>query len=94
MTPYQLVGFLDNFDQWAGAEDSDQTMRVVVLDWVMTRQESPYQGVRREPSFENLWFGAIPRTARGDQVVVCSYWIEEHDHIVRCDRIATLSLPL
>ena len=52
-------------------------MRAVVLDWIFTRAEDPYQGVQRQTDFENLWFGAVPRTQRGWEVVVCSYWIEE-----------------
>jgi hypothetical protein len=61
---------------------------------VLSRFDDPYQGVHREPGFENLWYGAVPETRHdGDQVVVCSYWIEERTRTVRCDSIATLGLP-
>jgi hypothetical protein len=61
----------------------------------MTRYDDPYQGVRREKGFPNLWFGAIPDSADGDgNVVACAYWIAESNRVVRCDSFATLSLPL
>jgi hypothetical protein len=64
------------------------------LSWLFTRLEDPYVGVRREPTFDNLWFGAVPGSIRAGTVVACSYWIFESSRTVRCDSIATLSLPL
>ena len=63
------------------------------MAWVLTRSD-PYEGVRREPGLENLWFGAVPDSDRGPgHVVTCSYWINEASHTVRCDNFGTLSLP-
>ena len=55
---------------------------------------TPYQGVQRVEGFPNLWFGRVPRTVDSKgRAVACSYWIAESTRTVRCDSIATLSLP-
>lgn len=89
-----LDNFLETFDVWVASEDPSVEVRSAVLAWVFSRAEDPYAGVRREVGFANLWFGAIPRTLRMDTVVACSYWVEERRNVVRCDSLATLSLPL
>jgi hypothetical protein len=93
-TPYELRGFLERFDEWVEQDEPDGQLRIAVLDWIFSRAEHPYQGVRREPNFANLWFGAVPTTQREWEVVVCSYWIIEAEHAVRCDRFATLNAPI
>ncbi|MGH3975205.1 MAG: hypothetical protein ACRDS9_18025, partial [Pseudonocardiaceae bacterium] len=56
-----------------------------VMAWILTRYDDPYQGVRRERDLPNLWFGRVPNSYHGSgQVVICSYWIEEFSHTVRC----------
>lgn len=68
---------------------------MIVTAWVLTRYDDPYQGVRRESGFPNLWFGVVPDTDDGSgHVVVCSYWIAESTRTVRCDNFGTLSRPL
>lgn len=92
---WKLEGFLERLDDWVGLESPPDDLRLIVTAWVLTRYDDPYQGVRREPAFPNLWFGAIPRSYDGrGTVVACSYWIEESRHAVRCDSFATLGLPL
>lgn len=92
---WTLVGFLDRLDAWAERESPSQDLRNVVTEWILTRYDDPYQGMRREKGFPNLWFGTVPNTADGaGNVVVCSYWIEESRRVVRCDSFATLSQPL
>lgn len=91
---WQLVGFLERLDTWIADEDPVDELRLEVTAWILSRFENPYDGVRREPGFANLWFGRIPRSQHQRQVVVSSYWIEETTHTVRCDSIATLALPL
>ncbi len=94
-TPWQLVGFLERFDLWADQEKPADKLRQLVLAWIFTRIDDPYQGVRREPGFPNLWFGPVPSSEHGEwSVVCCSYWIEERDHVVRCDSFATLNRPV
>lgn len=91
---WSLVGFGERMDAWIDLEEPQDDLRIAVASWALSRFDDPYQGVRREPGFENLWYGVIPGTQHGDnQVVVCSYWIEERTHVVRCDSIATLALP-
>jgi hypothetical protein len=89
------VGFLDRLDTWAEQESPPDDLRLLVTAWIMTRYDDPYQGVRREHGFPNLWFGVVPHSEDGaGAVVVCAYWIEESTRIVRCDSFATLNLPL
>jgi hypothetical protein len=92
---WKLEGFLDRFDAWADLEDMTPDQRVFVIYWFMSRSEDPYQGVRREPGFPNLWWGAIPNSGDGKgNVVMCSYWIEESTRTVRCDNFGLLSWPV
>lgn len=89
-----LDNFLETFDVWVASEGPSVEVRSAVLAWVFGRADDPYAGVRREAGFANLWFGAVPRTTLRDTVVACSYWVEEQQHVVRCDSLATLSLLL
>ena len=92
---WKLEGFLDRLDAWIAHESPTEDLRYIVTEWILTRFENPYQGVRRDGDLPNLWFGRVPDSHDGTgQVVVCSYWIEESKHTVRCDNFATLTLPL
>lgn len=91
---WQLIGFAEQLDAWIAAEAPDEDIRLIVTSWVLSRFDDPYVGVRREPGFANLWFGPVPLTVRADTVVVCTYWVEERSHSVRCDGFATLSTPV
>ena len=91
---WRLEGFVERLDQWITLDVPDDNLRLTVTAWVMTRFDRPYQGVRREAGFDNLWFGVVPGSQLPPgQVVVCSYWIEETTHTVRCDSIASLTRP-
>jgi hypothetical protein len=94
VSPYGLEGFTEAFDDWVVQEHPSQDLKLVVMAWILSRFEDPYHGVRREPEFDNLWFGSIPDTLQDGHVVTCSYWIRESERVVRCDSFATLSLPL
>jgi hypothetical protein len=92
---WQLESFLDHLDVWIEREQPSDDLRLIVPAWVLTQYEGPYQGVQREPGFENLWFGEIPRTRHdAASAVACSYWIYASTGVVRCNSIATLPLPL
>jgi hypothetical protein len=91
---WKLEGFLDRLDVWAERESASDDLKLLVTAWVMSRHDNPYQGMRRERGFPNLWFGPVPQTEVGGTVVVCAYWIEESTGTVRCDSFATLNLPL
>lgn len=92
---WTLESFLERLDTWVEVEKPSTDLRYVVTEWILSRFDDPYQGVRREYGFDNLWFGKIPHSQHGnDLIVVCSYWIEEQRHVVRCDSIASLSLPI
>lgn len=91
---WSLEGFEEALDIWAERESADVDLRLVVTAWIFSRHDDPYVGVRREAGFDNLWFGPIPASLRAQKVVVCSYWITESTRTIRCDSIATLSLPI
>ena len=93
-SPWDLENFLEAFDVWSAREDPPADVRAAVLAWVFSRADDPYAGVQREAGFSNLWFGPVPRTVLRGTVVACSYWVEEQRRAVRCDSLATLSLPL
>jgi hypothetical protein len=82
-------------DRWRDEHaDGDELLLRRVVNWIESRQEDPYQGMRRERGFDNLWFGAIPGTRRAGSVVTGSYFIRERDHVVVCSSIATLGEPV
>lgn len=93
--PWQLADFLEKLDLWIRLEAPPQEVRERVTAWIFTRMDDPYQGVRREPGFPNLWFGPIPGSEYGAAgVVCCSYWIFEKGRRVQCDSFATLNRPV
>ena len=91
---WNLADFGRRLDEWAEREQPTGDVRLLVIMWVFSRYDDPYQGVRREPGFPNLWYGPVPNTDDGATVVLCSYWIEESTRTVRCDSFATLSRPI
>ena len=98
MTPHHpgqwhLERFLDALDDWIDREHPSENIRFRVTEWILSRFEDPYVDARREPAFANLWYCVVPSSLAGDDVVTCSYWIEEATHTVRCDSFATLTYP-
>lgn len=92
---WTLLGFLDRLDQWAAREAPPDALRLLVTTWIMTRYDTPYQGVRREGKFPNLWFGPVPGALDPvGRVVACSYWIDEVNHTVRCDSFGSFDPPV
>jgi hypothetical protein len=91
---WRLEDFEARLDQWIASEKPADDVRLLVTAWVLSRFDDPYAGVRREPEFENLWFGPVPGSVREGTVVACSYWIFETRRAVRCNSIATLNLPV
>lgn len=91
-----LEDFLEQLDRWAERESVSIDLKFVVTEWVLSRMDDPYEGVRREPTMPNLWYGKVPNTydATDRTVIVCSYFINEHEHSVRCDSFARLGLPI
>lgn len=69
---WKLVRFPECIERWTKLESPSDDQQLVVLDWVMSRHDDPYRGMRRAEGFENLWFGAIPGTEPGWAVVTCS----------------------
>lgn len=92
---WTLENFIERFDAWAELESPKADLRFIVMSWILTRYDDPYQGVRREVGFPNLWFGPIPNSQDGSgHVVTCAYYIKESSRTVCCDIFGTLSLPL
>ena len=47
-------------DEWVDLEGPPEWLRLLVLNWLLSRIDDPYEGLRRQPDFENLWFGLVP----------------------------------
>lgn len=97
--PWALQDFLPRLDAWAEQEHPLDELRVHVLDWVFTRMRDPYADTRRVAGFADYWQAVVPNSHHFDDqaercAVVCLYWIDAGARTVRCDRIASLSLPL
>ncbi|MET7948423.1 hypothetical protein [Micromonospora sp. NPDC005324] len=88
-----LRGFDRHLDLWIAQFQPDQDLINQVTAWVLSRFEDPFQGVRREQGFDNLWWGHVPLSLRDETVVVCSYFVRERERTVTCNSIAPLSLP-
>ncbi|WP_223884570.1 hypothetical protein [Micromonospora craniellae] len=88
-----LRGFDMHLDLWIATFKPDQDLINLVTAWVLSRFEDPFQGVRREDGFDNLWWGHVPLSLRDGTMVVCSYFVHERDRVVACNSIVPLSLP-
>lgn len=91
---WRLDGFGEGIDRWKAQESPDAELVGRVIRWSLTRLDDPYSGVQRQAGFDNLWFGAIPGTFRDDEIVTCSYFIWDQEHVVACNSYATLSWPV
>lgn len=97
--PWSLQDFLPCLDSWAEQEHPDDELRLRVLDWIFTRMRDPYADARRVSGFADYWETVIPDSDHFDDhaercAVIGLYWVDPSDRNVRCDRIASLSLPL
>lgn len=97
--PWTLQDFLLRFDIWAEQEHPLDELRVHVLDWIFSRTSDPYADARRAPGFADYWHAVVPHSEHFDDhgercAVVCHYWLDPTARTVRCDGIASLSLPL
>lgn len=86
--------FIDRLDEWIELEDPPEWLRVRVTNWVLSRIDDPFSGMKGQPGFDNLWFGVVLGSLDAGQVVGCSLWVHAGSRVVRCDRIATLSWPV
>ena len=93
---WTLLAFAERFAAWVDLETVDEHLGRVVADWIDTRRVNPRQGARRETRVPGLWWAQIPGSQHkgGDYMVVCSYWIDESDHSVRCDNFGSVAWPL
>lgn len=96
---WTLQGFVEQLDLCIERESLDDDLRLIALQWIMTRMTEPYRGVRREPvehpDFGVLWHGAIPDShVGGGYVLACSFWASERSRHLRCNSFAVLPLPL
>jgi hypothetical protein len=94
--PWTLIGFTERFAEWVDRETIDERVQQVVAAWIGARALNPYQGVRLEDGFPDLWWGHIPGTFHkgGEAVAVCVYFIDAGGRTVRCDTFASLSWPV
>jgi hypothetical protein len=91
---WNLKDFLEQLDAWIDAEKPTQDLILHVTAWIMSRADDPYQGVRREPTFPNLWYVTVPGSLSDGSVVLCSYFIFELTHEVHCKGFGTIGWPV
>jgi hypothetical protein len=92
---WRLRDFEKQFDEWMERDPQPVRLRHIVQAWVVTRYVDPYEGVRQQEGFDNLWAGKVPGTEDGcGHAVSCSYWIEESTHTVKCNSFAILGEPI
>jgi hypothetical protein len=53
---WQLAGFQEARDRWTTVDSPTVDEQFVVGEWILSRHDDPYDGMRREPGFPNLWF--------------------------------------
>jgi len=97
--PWNLQDCLPRFDAWVNQEQPLDDLRVYVLDWIFTRSRDPYADARPVPGFADYWQAVIPRSEHFDDnaercAVVRLFWLDASACSVRCDRVASLSLPI
>lgn len=93
--PWQILGTEDCLNRWQDREKPSTDLSFLVAEWLVSKMDDPYQGMRRIPEFPNMWFGKVSRSDhRPDSVVVCTYEIDEAAHTVHLRSIATLSKPI
>jgi hypothetical protein len=93
---WRLIGFQERFDEFLTAEGlaGYGDLELMVLLWIHARARNPYEGVRREPGFDDLWWGKVPGSADNlGRVVTCAYFIHEADDTVQCAMFGWLSGP-
>ncbi|UOY03629.1 hypothetical protein [Blastococcus sp. PRF04-17] len=84
---WRLIDFEPRFEEFMDVEGlrGYGDIELIVWIWIHARARNPYAGVRREPGFENLWWGKIPESADNlGRVVTCSYFINEVDSTIQC----------
>jgi hypothetical protein len=97
--PWTLLDFLLRLDNWIEREQPLDDLRLHVTDWIFTRIRDPYADARRVPDFADYWQSLVPASEHFDDSaercgVVCMYWVDPATRTVRCDQIASLSLPI
>lgn len=82
---WALARFEIEFDLWVERANPSLDLRVVVLDWTLSRMVDPYQGAVREPDFDNLWRARIPESMNErDESVYSVYFLHERQKLVDC----------
>jgi hypothetical protein len=90
---WQLFDFEERYDRWADVDGGDADLRLEVMNWILGRQDDPYSEAKPDTKISGLFYATIPHTEVHGRAVLCSFWIFNASHQVRCDSIATLALP-
>ena len=91
---WKLVQFRDALNNWRAHEHPTPARWEAVLRWMDARRTDPYEGCRRDPRIDNLWFAEIRGTATVETVVVCSFRVNLARRELVCSNLATLSRPV
>lgn len=94
-----LLDFLDRLDAWVAAEHPLEDLRLLVTYRIFTRSRDPFADARRIAGLADYWQAVIPHSDHFDDHaarcgVLCLFWVDVRRRSVRCDRFASLSLPI
>src|SRR5258708_216727 len=92
---WELVDFLQRFDEWAERADPVHGRRIAVLAWIQQLMTNPHRNATPTPDTGlPFWFGIVPDSGADGTRVVCNYRIDEGARQVRCSAFATLRDPI
>jgi hypothetical protein len=97
---WNLTNLDVHLELWQQICDPPQDVRLIVAEWLMSRLEDPYEGMRHEDvntdgqGHPNLWSGVVPGTHRDGTVVLVSVLVFEQIGTVRFESIMTLGWPI
>jgi hypothetical protein len=96
---WNLTDFETHIELWQQICDPPVEDRLAVANWLLSRLEDPYEGMRHEgvdadgAGHPNLWSGVVPGTYRDGAAVLVSVMIFERVGTVRCNSIMTQGWP-
>jgi hypothetical protein len=90
-----LLDYEEPIRLWVREYAPSLPVLLTVRDWLRSREENPFAGIRYVHGFDNYLFGVIPGTMGDDgRVVTCTYWVFREDWTVRIDMLSTASWPV
>lgn len=85
---WRLVGFHERLIEWVGREQPPDWLPERVAEWLPSLALDPFHRAVSEPGGGGvLWLVEVPDAEAYGLSVVCSYWIDDGNRVVRCNYI-------